>query len=81
VEYRATDIAGNTESTKSKTIGLSVQLASEDTGDRSGMAEITDLPFVSDMGGGSATIPGLFIGGLMICLGAALLIRRRDQSD
>ncbi len=77
VEYRATDIAGNTESTKSKTISPSVQLASVDTGDRSGIAEITDLPFISDVGGG-ATILGLFISGLMICLGAALVIRRRD---
>ena len=81
VEYRATDIAGNTESTKSKTIGLSGQLASEGTGDQSGMAGITDLPFISDMGGGNATILGLFIGGLMVCLGAALVIGRRDRSD
>ncbi len=73
-------MAGNVESTKSKTIGLSGQLASEDTGDRSGMAEIIDLPFISDMGGGNATTPGVFIGGLMICLGVALAIGRRDRS-
>ncbi len=80
VEYRATDLAGNVESTKSKTIGLSAQLASEDSRDQSGMAKITDLPFISDMGGGSAAFAGLFIGGLMICLGAALVVRRRDRS-
>jgi hypothetical protein len=81
VEYRATDMAGNVESTKSKSIGLSGQLASEDTGDWSGLAEIIDLPFISDMGGGNATTPGVFIGGLMICLGAALVIGRRGRSD
>jgi len=80
VEYRATDLAGNVESTKSKTIGLSAQLASEDTGERSGMAKITELPFISEMGGGNAAFAGVFIGGLMICLGAALVVRRRDRS-
>ena len=81
VEYRATDMAGNVEITKSKTIGLSGSLASEGAGDWKGAAKITDLPIISEMGGGNATFAGLMVGGLMISIGAALVIRRRGRSD
>jgi hypothetical protein len=80
VEYRATDLAGNVETAKSKTIGLSAQLASGDGSDQSGMAQI-DLPFFSETGGGGAATFGMLIGGLMMGLGAALAIRRRGRSD
>jgi hypothetical protein len=80
VEYRATDIAGNVEITKSKTIGLSAQLASGDGGDQSADAKIFDLPFGSGMGGGGAATFALLIGMLTIGLGAALVIRRRGRS-
>jgi hypothetical protein len=80
VEYRATDIAGNVEITKSKTIGLSAQLASGDGGDQSADAKNFDLPFGSGMGGGGAATFALLIGMLTIGLGAALVIRRRGRS-
>jgi hypothetical protein len=78
VEYRATDLAGNVETAKSKTIGLSAQLSSGESGDGS---KIIDLPSLSGMGGGGATTFGLLIGMLMVGLGAALVIRRRGRSD
>jgi C1A family cysteine protease len=88
VEYRATDVAGNLETTKTKSIAPSVQLSSTSLGespDWSGSLTLFDLPVIMDHNGEWGDLGAsswLMTNGAILALGGALIsLRYRKGCD